>query len=259
MLPSALSTASWNTARRFADEEDKSIRKDKSTPRTTGDSGASSASWQQQIRFERFTPGDMERFRERRMKFFLRLVEDIPRPAQLLDVGGTTEFWKHFGCNGFSLTILNLFEQSPLDGAQSVTGDACNLSRFESGLFDVVFSNSVIGHVGGWERQQQMAKEIRRVGRRYFIQTPNHHFPVDWRTLVPFFHWLPPRVQAWFFQRLPVGAYKRAENRDQALNLATRVRNLRRSELKTLFPEANIVAERVAGMTKSFWVHHGFE
>lgn len=200
----------------------------------------------------------MESFRARRMEFFLRLAARLPRPAKLLDVGGTTQFWRDLCPDGFSLTILNLFEQEPLAGAEVVIGDGCDLSAFGSKQFDVVFSNSVLGHVGGWERQQQMAREIRRVGQRYFVQTPNQNFPVDWRTLVPFFHWLPAETQAWCLQRSRVGRYARAKSAEQARHLATRVRNLNRAEIRVLFPDGVIVSERAFVLTKSFMVHHGF-
>lgn len=199
--------------------------------------------------------GINEKFRDRRMKLFLKLADHVPRPATLLDVGGTVAFWRDRIPEGFSVTLINVFDQEPLEDMKVVIGDACDLSQFESQSFDVVFSNSVLGHVGNWERQQQMASEIRRVGGLYFVQTPNQHFLLDWRTLVPFFHWLPTPVQAWCFQRFPVGIYKRAHSADLALELATRVRNLTAAELRNLFPDGTIVPERVFGLTKSFMVH----
>jgi hypothetical protein len=201
------------------------------------------------------TAGISEKFRERRMKLFLKLAECIPRPATLLDVGGTVSFWR--GCipEGFGLTLINVFDQEPLEGMRVVIGDACDLSQFESRSFDVVFSNSVLGHVGSRERQQQMANEVRRVGRRYFVQTPNQRFPLDWRTLVPFFHWLSPSVQAWCFKKLPVGRYKKVQSSDLAIELATRVRNVTAAEMRNLFPDGTLVPERVFGLTKSFMMH----
>ena len=189
------------------------------------------------------------------MDLFLNLSRFVSRPATLLDVGGTVSFWRRRIPDGFAITLLNLFDQEPIEGVDVVIGDATSLAGFETNSFDIVFSNSVLGHVGGWARQQQMAGEIRRVARRYFVQTPNHGFPLDWRTMVPFFHWLPPSMQAWLFQRIPVGRYPRVYDRATADRLATRVRNITHFELKTLFPEGTIVPERVCGLTKSFIVH----
>lgn len=193
------------------------------------------------------------------MRLVLGLASRVPMPARLLDVGGTTDFWRDCLPAGLSVTLLNVFDQRPAKGMEVLVGDGCDLSRFESNSFDIVFSNSVINLVGKWKRQQQMANEIRRVGCRYFVQAPNRGFVLDWRTLVPFFHWLPPSVQAWCFQRIPVGRYQRVPDVKQAFELATRVRDLTRCELSELFPEGTIVPEKVLGLTKSFMVHHGFE
>ena len=71
-----------------------------------------------------------------------------------------------------------------------VQGDACALP-FEDGAFDIVFSNAVIEHVGGRERQRQFVSEALRVGRRVFITTPNRRFPIEVHTRLPLVHWLP--------------------------------------------------------------------
>lgn len=199
-----------------------------------------------------------EGFRERRMKLFADLVRRIPKPATLLDVGGTVEFWRGRIPEGCSVTILNMFDQEPMQGVQVYVGDGCDLARFQDCSFDVVFSNSAIAFVGGTDRQHRMAAEIRRVGRRYFVQTPNQRFPLDWRTLVPFFNWLPPSLQAWCFRKLRVGRYERVRDAAIAYTLATRVRDVTHSELQRLFPEGTIISESLLGLTKSFVVHYGF-
>jgi SAM-dependent methyltransferase len=199
-------------------------------------------------------------FRVRRVGFFMQRLRNVPRPARMLDLGGTIKFWtQHPIPEALDITVLNIFSQAPTAGLTAVVGDACDLSQYPDQHFDVIFSNSVLGHVGDFERQKQMAREIRRVGKRYFVQTPNQDFPVDWRTLVPFFHWLSPETQAWWFQRVPVGRYDRIKDPAHALQIATHVRNVTRAELAELFPEATIEEERVGGFTKSFIVHYGFD
>ncbi len=71
-----------------------------------------------------------------------------------------------------------------------VQGDACALP-FPDDAFDIVFSNAVIEHVGGRERQQALVLEALRVGRHVFLTTPNRWFPLEVHTRLPFVHWLP--------------------------------------------------------------------
>ena len=152
------------------------------------------------------------------------------------------------------VTLLNVSPQSVPPPFHAVVGDARDLSRYGDGSFDIVYSNSVIGHVGGFEDQQQMARELQRVGRQVWVQTPNRRFPIDWRTLVPGFHLLPPDVQVWCLRRVRVGRYPRVADRETARHLVMRIRNLSRVELRLMFPHARIRAERVCGFAKSFIV-----
>jgi SAM-dependent methyltransferase len=68
--------------------------------------------------------------------------------------------------------------------------DALDLP-FADGAFDVVFSNAVIEHVGGPERQAVFVHEALRVARRAFVTTPNRWFPLELHTRLPLVHWLP--------------------------------------------------------------------
>lgn len=200
--------------------------------------------------------------RRDRFSFFARLLADLPRPLSILDVGGTYDYWQRLDYRRLGqvrLVLLNVFPQDlVVPPFTAVIGDARDLSRYSDGEFDLVFSNSVIGHVGAFADQARMASEIRRVGKRYFVQTPNHGFPLDWRTHVPCFHFLPIPWQAWCFRHFPVGTYPRIRDRATSLSLASRVRNIRKAELPILFPDATIVPERILGITKSFMIYHGF-
>lgn len=196
--------------------------------------------------------------RKRRHERFVRLVAPLATQPTLLDVGGTAAYWQHLPFPaGLAprITLLNAFEQDA-GPFSAVVGDARDLSRYGDRQFDIVFSNSVIGHVGSSSDQQSMADEVRRVGKHFFVQTPNHGFPVDWRTLVPLFHFLPARAQAACFSRVRVGRYRKASNAQEALEWATRIRNLRRYEIELFFPGASVIEERVLGLTKSFMIHN---
>ena len=204
------------------------------------------------------------RARRKRFALFETLASSsLARVAavRILDVGGTWQYWSQFGpLEGVEVVLLNIFPQDPVDPPfTALVGDGRDLSRFRDHEFDIVYSNSVLAFVGTLADQGQMAREIRRVGRRYFVQTPNRFFVLDWRTLVPFFHWLPAAAQAWCFRRFKVGIYPRLQEPGTALHHATRVRDLTASELRELFPGATVVRERVLGLTKSFLIHFGFE
>ena len=201
--------------------------------------------------------------RRRRFQFFLDLLDSVPRPLTILDVGGTQDFWERMGFTdepGVAFTVLNLDPQTVKHPRfQSVVGDATNLSAFASDSFDVVFSNSVIEHVGNLDSQRRMAREVERVGRRYFLQTPNYHFPIEPHFLFPGFQWLPLEARAWLLSRFDLGWHKRAPSREAARQEAASVTLLKKRELLSLFPNANLYCEKVFGLTKSFVVYSGWE
>ncbi|MFZ2189859.1 MAG: methyltransferase domain-containing protein [Candidatus Magasanikiibacteriota bacterium] len=59
---------------------------------------------------------------------------------------------------------------------------------FEDGQFGIVWSNAVIEHVGGREKQILFLQEMLRVGKKIFFTTPNKFFPVEIHTRVPLLH-----------------------------------------------------------------------
>ncbi|MBZ5624020.1 MAG: class I SAM-dependent methyltransferase, partial [Acidobacteriia bacterium] len=132
-------------------------------------------------------------FRRRRMHRFAREF-GITAETRILDIGGTPDCWALLPAKP-RLTLLNTPRaKDDLAGAATwVAGDGRCLP-FRDGTFDVVFSNSVIEHVGDARSQQSFAREVARVGRGFWVQTPNRWFPVEQHLLTPFIHWLP---KAW--------------------------------------------------------------
>ncbi|GIZ51861.1 methyltransferase domain-containing protein [Noviherbaspirillum aridicola] len=64
---------------------------------------------------------------------------------------------------------------------------------FADGEFDWVFCNEVIEHVGPFERQLALVKELYRVARKgVFVTTPNRRHPIEFHTGLPLIHLLPP-------------------------------------------------------------------
>jgi hypothetical protein len=188
------------------------------------------------------------------------LLDQLPRPVSILDVGGTETFWQSMGIGELADVSVSLLNIAPCEtntpNTTSLVGDGCDLSRFDDGGFDVVFSNSVIEHVGTWEHQQRMAGEIRRVGRSYFVQTPNFYFPIEPHFQFPCFQFLPLRLRVKLLRSRPIGWYPQAECNEQAAAWANEIRLLSRREFARLFPEARIVAERYWCLAKSYMAIH---
>ncbi|MGI8617543.1 MAG: methyltransferase domain-containing protein [Gemmatimonadaceae bacterium] len=202
------------------------------------------------------------RLRRRRFELFLSLLERVPAPVKVLDIGGTASFWRTMPASGrdrLRIKLLNL-ELQPVDGTdmESVVGDATKLSRFGGGEFDVVFSNSVIEHLRTFDAQLRMADEVRRVGKRYFVQTPNLYFPIEPHFLVPGFQFLPLELRARLLSRFDLGWCKRIPDLDRARAEVESIRLLSRADLRRIFPEAELYEERFGGMVKSFVAHSGW-
>src|SRR6516165_9464029 len=134
------------------------------------------------------------RFRRRRMHRFAAEL-GITTETRVLDIGGTPDCWRLLPVAP-RVTLLNTPRaRADLASAESwVAGDGRALP-FRDGAFDVVFSNSVIEHVGDEASQRRFAAEVARVGRAYWVQTPNRWFPVEQHLLTPLVHWLPNRWQ----------------------------------------------------------------
>lgn len=201
------------------------------------------------------------RLRRRRFAFFTQLVSSVPRPFRLLDVGGTSRFWELMGWHeeaGVDITLLNV-APAARGTIRSVVGDARNMPQFGDGEFDVVFSNSVIEHVGGAGDQAQMAAEIVRVGRRHFVQTPNRYFPIEPHFLVPGFQFLPISARVWLLRHFDLPGYRRSPDSAEARRAVTSIRLLDRREFSRLFPHSSLYVERLGGLAKSFVAYQGFD
>jgi hypothetical protein len=122
------------------------------------------------------------RLRRQRFQILLEMVRCTPGPLTILDVGGRPPYWEMMTADlsipqEISITLLNVEVQSATQpGFTCLVGDGRAMPQFTEKQFDIVFSNSTIEHVSSFTDQQRMASEIRRVGWRYCIQTPNGSF-----------------------------------------------------------------------------------
>jgi SAM-dependent methyltransferase len=195
-----------------------------------------------------------QHFRRRRMERFVRECR-VTAETRVLDIGGTPDNW-HLISVAPRLVMLNMPRaQADLAGAaQWVAGDGRSLP-FRNNAFDVVFSNSVIEHVGDAASQERFAREVARVGRAYWVQTPNRWFPVEQHLLTPVVHWLPKSWQRAIVSRGTVWSVlmrPTPDRRDFYIEHFLRdVRLLGFREMARLFPGASIIRERFLGITKS--------
>ena len=173
----------------------------------------------------------------------------------VLDVGGALGTWTSVSVRP-KLTILNVQRSDASSEAIEVIGDGRRLP-FPDQSFDVVFSNSVIEHVGGVEDQRLFAREIMRVGRSFYVQTPNRWFLVEPHLLTPLVHFLPKRVRRRLLRNFTVWGLMTRPSPDYVQGFVDSTRLMTARELLGMFPRAELHRERVAGLTKSLMVIGG--
>ena len=196
--------------------------------------------------------------RRQRFGIFLKMIEGSPRPVKVLDIGGSQKYWEKITAvellaQELQITLLNVEAQSvSLSNFTAVIGDGRTMPQFVDRQFDIVFSNSTIEHLGSFDDQKLMADEVRRVGKRYYVQTPNHFFPIEPHFVFPFFQFLPISWRTWLLQNFDLGWYKKIPDYKNALSEVKSICLLNKVEFKQLFPEATIFEEKFFGIVKSF-------
>jgi hypothetical protein len=179
----------------------------------------------------------------------------VTNETRILDVGGTPFNWSLLDVHPH-VTIVNMPRAREAFDVhfRSVFADGRALP-FPDRSFDIVFSNSVIEHVGNFESQRQFAAEIARVGQSYWVQTPNRSFPVEPHLLTPFLHFLPARWQRPIARKFTVWSLIERPTLDRwefyIEHYLRDIRLLDTADLHRLFPDAKIVREQFAGLTKS--------
>lgn len=188
------------------------------------------------------------RMRRRRMQRFLSVMQ--PKAGErIIDLGGQAGFWAQIDIP-LDITIVNLpgtLGSVPPASPHRFTmieGDACGLDHPDD-AFDLAFSNSVIEHVGGPDRQAAMAREARRLAPRYWVQTPSIWFPVEAHTAMPFWWFYPASLQQLFIRR-----WRRTLPAWCEMVEGTTV--ISRADMHRMFPDATLWTERFAAVPKSY-------
>ena len=198
----------------------------------------------------------LRHFRKKRMKMFYEALS-INKETKILDVGGNFFIWQIAAENGLPeidhITVLNIYEEdvSKLPpNVKWVVGNGCKLP-FDDGEFDVVFSNSVIEHLGAHDSQVTFAKEISRVGKNYWVQTPDPRFFLEPHYLSPFIHWLPINLRRRVVRHATTWGLLCHPTKQEIDDRMNEIRLIAPREFKGMFPGAEIINERWIGMPKS--------
>jgi hypothetical protein len=120
--------------------------------------------------------------------------------------------------------------------------------------FDVVYSNAVIEHVGSLEDQRKMASEIMRVGRRWFITTPNRWYPFEFHLRLPFVTWLPGDA---YLACGRIIRYSHVRRKYVFGCDCSGIRLMTARELRACFPGSEVIFQRVTFMAETLIVTGG--
>ena len=191
-------------------------------------------------------------FRAKRMALF-ESVFPVNAGIQVLDVGGDQNNWRFLHSTP-EITVVNLARPRDWDDARPhfkfEPGNGMAL-KFKDASFDIVFSNSVIEHLGSLENQKLFAREVMRVGRSVFVQTPARSFIMEPHLLTPFIHKFPIRVQQQLIRNFSVWGILTRPTREEIDLFLSTTHLLSRREFADMFNDCEIVEERFLGMTKS--------
>lgn len=198
-------------------------------------------------------PGSVgERFRAKRWELLLETFPDI-ESMSVIDLGGRVGTWLRAPFRPAAIHLLNLQEppaEIP-DWLRVDQGDACAISaEFAGRKYDLVFSNSVLEHVGGHAQRARFAENVHALSARHWIQTPYRYFPVEPHWLFPGFQFLPLNARAEISRKWPLVHFP-PESREANVRRVMAVELLSRTEMRAYFPHSQLLSEKVLGLTKS--------
>ncbi len=225
-------------------------------PLVTESSGPRTASLvgMQHIR-QRITEGPDSlgaRRRALRWQWLLQAFPDLDQ-MDVIDLGGCLTTWLRAPVRARHVHIVNI-SKPPLevpDWADVARGDACALpAAIADRRYDLVFSNSVIEHVGGHERRARFADAVHSLSDAHWVQTPYRYFPVEPHWLVPGLQFLPVALRAAVATRWPL-AHTRGRSKAAVLSTVLWTDLIDKTQMRAYFPDSELVYERFLGLTKS--------
>ena len=188
-------------------------------------------------------------WKERRFEKFVETIQPSSNDI-LLDIGGYPFNWYRRGGLVKRVDTLNLTLQ-PIDlmpdeapEIRALQGDARYLAMSDRS-YDIVFSNSVIEHVGDFQDQIKFAKEARRVGKRLWIQTPARSCPIEPHYLGLFIHWFPQSWHVSLAKWSSIRGLTKSASIKELSDIASNTRLLNKHEFQSLFPDCHIATEKM--------------
>ena len=201
----------------------------------------------------------VNQFRQKRFELLKNGIEKLIQKDhfKILDIGGDIQYWKNIGWQhpACKIHLLNLYESKVPENEthqfSSSVGNGLSL-EYKKGEVDLIFSNSVIEHVGSYENQQIFANEVRRVSDKYIVQTPSIWFPLEPHSLIPLFQFLPHPIRALLIMTFNINYFPKAKTYKAAIIVSHSTLMFTHKRFKQLFPEAEIQVERFLGIPKSY-------
>jgi hypothetical protein len=193
-----------------------------------------------------------ERMRLRRWELIGKHLPELSE-MKVLDLGGTLLYWLRAPIRARHVTVINLDpgEKEGVPWLTHITGDACYADKLVTGQrFDLVFSNSLIEHVGGHTARSALSHVIRSLAPRYMVQTPYRYFPIEPHWLFPGMQFLPVPLRWSIGCRWPLG-HTRGWSESQILNEVMSTELIGATEMRMYFPDGQLYWERFLGLRKS--------
>ena len=192
--------------------------------------------------------------RNKKYELFLRLIKPKPNET-ILDVGaGSGTFLENKYHNKKKIISLDISEKLLKEikikypEIKTIKASALKLP-FKTKSIDIVFSNAVIEHVGDKKKYKKFSKEIQRVGKRWFVTTPNKWFPFEPHYRLPLYQFVPKKIQKIFSRFFKIGRYKRNEWEDIHL--------LSAKEMKEMFPTSKLILHKVTILPETIICYGG--
>ncbi len=191
-------------------------------------------------------------WRQKRIAQFDAIIQ--PGSTDLmLDVGGFPDNWTNRPQLVKRIDCINVHpvewdgSANPDHSITTAIGDGCAL-EYPNHSYDILFSNSVIEHVGDWEKQKRFAEETRRVGKKLWIQTPALECPIEPHFLAPLVHWFPVSFRRKIVRWFSVWGWMQKPSQQEIDETIRFTRLLSKNKFKELFPDCVIKTERLLGL-----------